>query len=75
MTREEFLKGIQEQFDDTDVNLINFETKFRELEEWSSMMALIIIAFIDERFSKTLSGDDFKKCITIEDLFQLLNNS
>lgn len=74
MTKEEFLKGFQDQFDDTDVSQISFDTKFRELEEWSSMMALIIIAFIDEKYSKTLSGEDFKNCITIEDLFQLLNN-
>lgn len=75
MTKEEFLKGFQEQFDDTDVSLITLETKFRELDEWSSMMALVIIAFIDEKYSKTLSGEDFKNCTTIEDLFQLLNNN
>jgi acyl carrier protein len=73
MNREEFLKGFQEQFDDTDSTLITFETNFRELDEWSSMMALIIIAFLDETYSKTLSGEDFRNSITIEDLFQLIN--
>jgi acyl carrier protein len=73
MTREEFLKGFQEQFEETDSSLITFETKYKELPEWSSMMALIIIAFIDESYSKNLSGDDFKNSSTIEELFQLLN--
>lgn len=73
MNRDEFLKGFQEQFDDTDSTLITFETNFRELDEWSSMMALIIIAFIDETYSKTLSGEDFRNSSTIEDLFQLIN--
>jgi acyl carrier protein len=72
MTRDEFLKGFQEQFEDTDESLITFETKYKELEEWSSMMALIIIAFIDENYSKNLSGDDFKNSTTIEDLYQIL---
>jgi acyl carrier protein len=73
MIREEFLNGFREQFEDTDVSLITFETKFKELEEWSSMMALIIIAYIDEQYSKSLSGEDFNNSNTIEDLYQLLN--
>ena len=72
MTREEFLKGFREQFEDTDESLITFETKYKELEEWSSMMALIIIAFIDENYTKNLSGDDFKNSTKIEDLYQIL---
>ena len=72
MTKEEFLKGFQEQFEDTDASLITFETKYKDLEEWSSMMALVIIAYIDENYAKNLSGDDFKNANTIEDLFQLL---
>lgn len=72
MTREEFLKGFQEQFEDTEVSFINFETNYKDLDEWSSMMALIIIAFIDENFSKSLTGDDFKNSTTIEDLFQIV---
>ena len=73
MTREEFLIGFREQFDDTDESLITFETNFKQLEEWSSMMALIIIAYIDENYAKSLSGDDFKNSNTIEDLYQLLS--
>ena len=72
MTTEEFLKGFREQFEDTDESLITFETKYKELEEWSSMIALIIIAFIDENYTKNLSGDDFKNSTTIEDLYQIL---
>ena len=73
MIREEFLNGFREQFEDTDVSLITFETKFKDLEEWSSMMALIIIAYIDENYAKSLTGEDFSNSSTIEDLYQLLN--
>lgn len=72
MTKEEFLQGFQEQFDDTDPSMINMDTKYKELEEWSSMMALIIIAYVDEKFSGTLVGDDFKKSETVEDLYNIV---
>jgi acyl carrier protein len=72
MSREEFLKGFQDQFDETDASIIGFDTNYKELAEWSSMMALIIIAFIDECFSKTITGDDFRNSNTIEDLYQII---
>lgn len=72
MSKEAFLKGFQEQFDETDIELITFETKYKDLDEWSSMMALIIIAFIDDSYSVNLSGDDFKNSETVEDLYQIV---
>lgn len=71
MNKEEFLRGFQEQFDDTDPSLIMFDTNYKDLDEWSSMMALIIIAFVDENFSVSLTGDDFKNTKTIEDLYTI----
>ncbi len=45
------------------------ETKFHELEEWSSLIALSIIAMADEEYDVTLKGDDIRAAVTIEDLF------
>ena len=72
MNRETFITAFQEQFDDTVPSLINFETKYKDLDEWSSMMALVIIAFVDDSYSYGLSGDDFKKTETVEDLYQII---
>ena len=47
------------------------ETQFRELEEWSSMQALIVIAAVDEHFGVTLPEKDFRKAQTFQDLYQL----
>jgi acyl carrier protein len=74
MNREEFLSGFQEQFDDTDPSLITFETKYKDLDEWSSMMSLIIIAFVDDSFNVTLAGDDFRNTTTVEELYQAASN-
>lgn len=73
MNKENFLVGFQEQFEDTDASKITFETKYKDLDEWSSMMALIVIAFVDENYSISLTGDDFKNTSTVEDLYQLVS--
>jgi len=74
MNREEFLSGFQEQFDETDPSLITFETKYKDIDEWSSMMSLIIIAFVDDSFGVTLAGDDFKNTTTVEELYNVVAN-
>ena len=44
---DEFVALFAEQFDDTDASEINAETCFHELDEWSSLLALSIIAMVD----------------------------
>tara|TARA_R110002072_G_scaffold228009_3_gene384833 strand:+ start:409 stop:633 length:225 start_codon:yes stop_codon:yes gene_type:complete len=50
---------------------ITTHSKFRELEEWSSMQALIVIAAIDEHFGVTIPERDFRAAHTVSDLYQL----
>ena len=73
MAKDKFLQGFQEQFDDTDPSLITFDTKYKDLEEWSSMMALVIIAFVDDEYNVSLSGDDFKNSATVADLYAIVS--
>ena len=74
MKLEEFVKNFADQFDDTDPSEIKAETNFRELEEWSSLIALGIIAMVDEEYDITLRGDDIIKAITVEDLFNIVSS-
>ena len=69
MTLEEFVQHFAEQFDETDVNLIKADTKFKELEEWSSLISLSVIAMVDEEYEVALICDDIRNSSTIEDLF------
>ena len=71
-TLEEFVALFAEQFDDTDVNEFKGETKFRDLDEWSSIIGLSIIAMVDEEFEVALKADDMKKAITIGDLYEIV---
>lgn len=51
---------------------LTLETRFRELEEWSSMQALILIASVDEHFGVTFPERQFRTAVTVSDLYQLL---
>ena len=69
---EEFVALFAEQFDDTDVNKFKPETEFRDLDEWSSIIGLSIIAMVDEEFEVVLKADDMKRATTIGDLYLIV---
>ena len=69
---EKFLKNFAAQFDETDAAVFKPETEFKKLEEWSSMLALSIIAMADEEYSVKLKGEDIRNASTIEDLYNIV---
>ena len=69
MEINEFIANFADQFDETDASVFTAETKFKELEEWSSLIALSVIAMVDEEYDVTIKGDDIRNSNTIEDLF------
>lgn len=74
MELNDFIKNFADQFDDTEAEEFKADTNLRELEEWSSLNALSIIAMVDEEYDVTLKGDDVKNVNTIEDLFNLIKS-
>ena len=74
MNKIEFLANFAEQFEDTNPNEIQFETKFHDLEEWSSLVGMMLIAMAKVSYDKVISGEELKKCITVEDVYNLINN-
>ena len=69
---DEFVELFAEQFDDTDASEFKAETVFHELDEWSSLIALSIIAMIDEEFDVIVKGDEMRTAVTIEDLYNIV---
>lgn len=72
MELNEFVAHFAEQFDETDASVFTPETKFRELEEWSSLIGLSVIAMVDEEYDVTLKGNDIKTANTIQDLYEIV---
>ena len=69
MEIKEFIENFANQFDDTDASEIKAGTVFKELDEWSSLIALSVIAMVDEEYDITIKGDDIRNSNTVEDLF------
>lgn len=69
---EEFIKLFTEQLDETAENALNANTVFKELDDWSSLVALSIIAMVDEEYGITLKGDDIRNADTIEALYNIV---
>ena len=66
---EEFVALFAEQFDDTDASEIQSDTVFHDLDEWSSLIGLSVIAMVDEEFEVALKGEDVKGSVTVADLY------
>lgn len=74
MEIKEFIENFADQFDDTDISEITPETKFRELDEWSSLISMGVIAMMKMSYGKILTGAEMRSCETVQDLFNLISN-
>lgn len=74
MELQKFIEYFAEQFDDTDASEIAATTAFHDLDEWSSLTAMGVIAFVKTEYGKTITGKEMKECITVEDLFNLISS-
>ena len=74
MELNEFIAAFAAQFDETDASEIHADTIFQELEEWSSLTAMSIIAFVKTQYNKAITGKQIRSCETVEDLYNLVLN-
>ena len=72
MTINKFFEHFCEELDETDIDEISIKTDFKNIEEWDSLVALSIIAMIDEEFEILITGSDMNSSTTIEDLYNLI---
>ncbi len=69
MNLEDFITQFASQFDDTDPAEITSRTVYKDLDEWSSLIAFSVIAMVKVEYGKTLTGAEIRHCNTVEDLF------
>ena len=72
MEFKEFIENFAAQFEETESNEITAITIFKDLDEWSSLTALSVIAMADEEYEVVLTGDDIRNSTTVNDLFELV---
>lgn len=69
---EEFTSQLAAEFEDIDPNTITPNTNYREIKNWSSMYALIIIAFVDANYDVQLNAENLKNSQTIKDIYEIV---
>ncbi|MDY3032368.1 MAG: acyl carrier protein [Odoribacter sp.] len=72
MEINEFIQRFAEQFDETSVESFKTDTVFKNLDEWSSLIALSVIGMVDEEYGILLKGEDIRNSNTIEDLYKIV---
>lgn len=74
MELNEFIENFAEQFENTDLSIFTAETDFKKVDEWSSLIALSIMAMIDEEYDIQLKADEMRKANTIHELFNIVSS-
>ena len=67
---EEF-KDILELEDET----IEADSNFRDYDDWDSIAALSVMAYLDSEFNFSIKAEDFKQINTINHLVALMNKN
>ncbi len=74
MNLTDFVQHFATQFEETPSASFTPITEFKNLGEWSSLMALSIIAMADEEYGVKLKGIDIRSAVTIEDLYNTVKS-
>jgi acyl carrier protein len=69
-----FIQNFADQFEDVKPETFTLETRFRDIEGWSSFVALSIIAMVDEVYNIKLTGEDIRKIDTLEDILGIIRS-
>ncbi len=74
MELKDFIVNFAEQFDDVENVELTADTRFRDIEGYTSLVALMIITMVDEEYNVTISGDDMRSVNTIGELYNLVES-
>jgi acyl carrier protein len=71
---EEFSRQLEEELEGVQPGTLQPETVYHELDNWNSMYALLVIAFVDANFDVQLNAQDLKNTKTVRQLYDLVSS-
>ena len=74
MDINEFIQHFAEQFEETEASEFTPDTIFRDNDEWSSLLALSVMAMVDEEYNVQLTANDMRQANTVQDLFNIVKS-
>ncbi len=66
---QDFIAQLEPELDGLPEGTLTPDTVFRDMPEWNSMYALIIMAFASTEYGADLSGEDLSSINSVRDLF------
>lgn len=72
VTIEEFTQMFLDQFDELPSVTLTPDTRFRELPEWSSLVALSVLSMIDDELEVDITAAEMRSANTIQELYDKL---
>lgn len=72
MELNNFIQDFADLFEDTDVSEFSAETAYQDLDEWSSLITMSVVAMVRTKYNKTVTGKEIHSCETIAELFNLI---
>ena len=74
MELNDFVTVFANQFDETDPEEIQASAQYHDLDEWSSLIGMSIIAMAKTEYGKTITGAELRACNTVEDVFNVISS-
>jgi acyl carrier protein len=74
MEIKEFIEKFAENFEDVTVEDFAPETNFKEIDEWSSFLALSVMAMIGDEYDVTISAQEMRDAQTVQDLYNVVSS-
>lgn len=69
---EDFISKIEAEFDELEPGKLKPESNFREMFDWNSINALVLIAMVKTEYDVTINADDLTKAKTVNDVFAIV---
>lgn len=73
MELESFVENVRDQFDEVPEDF-GPDTRFRELDGWSSLTSLSVIAMVDEEYDAIITAAEIRAVDTVAQLFDLVSS-
>lgn len=74
MELNDFIKNFANQFDDTELDELTPSTVYREVDEWTSLVALAVLNMIAKKYGVKVTPEEMRATKTIEELYNLVNS-
>jgi acyl carrier protein len=71
---DEFIKQLEGEYEDLTPGTLKPESVFREVFEWNSINALILIALVKTEYDVTINAEDIATSKTVSDLYRIIES-